>query len=242
MKKEKKGIRIAICDDSSRDREFIKSVLNEYALGHRDIFLIEEFENGEELLEIQEDVFHLIFLDIYMNSLNGMDVARTLREKGIKSRIVFCSSSKDFAAESYEVDALYYLIKNNEKTGLYQVLDRFFHQYPVGRSIEVKVGKDRVMIALHEIIYAEASNKKCIIHMKDKTVEASVSMSELADMLTLPDFARPIRYAIVSLEEVIAVPTDIVKLSNGIEIPVSRGERQNMKKAFAEYRWMRSKI
>ena len=110
--KEKKGIRIAICDDSSRDREFIKSVLNEYALGHRDIFLIEEFENGEELLEIQEDVFHLIFLDIYMNSLNGMDVARTLREKGIKSRIVFCSSSKDFAAESYEVDELYYLIKN----------------------------------------------------------------------------------------------------------------------------------
>ncbi len=242
MAGEKEGIRVAICDDNDADRNFLKDALREYSKGQNNLFYVEEFESGEELLNAKDCRFVLIFLDIYMQGVNGMEVAKELRQRGSKSMIVFCSSSKEYAVESYEVDALYYLMKDYDKDALFQVLDRFFRKYPVGRSIEVKAGRNRMIVAMQDILYVEASNKKCIIHTIKGDIEASVSMSELAETLTLPEFVRPIRYAIVSLKEVIAVPTDVMRLSNGVVIPISRGERQNMKKAFAEYRWMVSKL
>lgn len=242
MSGEMDGIRIAICDDCEEDRKFIKDVLDEYAKGQKNLFYVEEFESGEAFLRRETNRFALIFLDIFMTGINGMEVARTLRERGEKAMLVFCSSSREFAVESYEVNALHYLIKDRNKELLYQVLDKFFQAFPVGRSIEVKTGRERRMILMQDIVYVEANNKKCIIHTKEEEIEVTMTMSEMNELLTLPEFARPIRYAIVSLKEVTAVPTDIVRLSNGVEIPIGRGERKNMKQAFAEYRWMVSKM
>lgn len=235
------GIRIAICDDEQKDREFIKETLNKYLNGQMHLFHIREFESGESFLESKES-FDLIFMDIYMQEMTGMEVAKELRARGDKTKIAFCSTSKDFAVESYEVDALHYLIKDWKKETLYPILDKFFRTFPAGRSIEVKTGRERAVVLMQDILYVEASNKKCIIHTKNEDIEATMSMSELGELLRLPEFARPIRYAIVSLKEVVAVPTDVVRLSNGVEIPVSRGEKQNIRNAFTEYRWMVSKM
>ena len=110
------------------------------------------------------------------------------------------------------------------------------------RSVLVSTPEADIKVPLADILYVEASNKKCILHTVKEDLEVSLSMSELAGMLPSAEFVRPIRYAIVSLKEVVAVPTDVMKLSNGVEIPIGRGERQVMKKAFAEYRWMMSKM
>lgn len=236
------GIRIAICDDCKEDREFFKEALREYTNGQMNLFSVDEFECGEALLSADTDVYTLIFMDIFMKGMNGMETAKELRSKGTKAMLVFVSSSKEFAVESYQVEALHYIIKDYDKSVLHQVLDKFFRNYPMDRSIEVKVGRERRMVRLQDILYVEASNKKCILHTVKEDLEVSLSMSELAGMLPSAEFVRPIRYAIVSLKEVVAVPTDVMKLSNGVEIPIGRGERQVMKKAFAEYRWMMSKM
>ena len=237
----KNVIRVAVCDDCKSDRDFLREALLQYSGEDPKLFEIEEFESGEVLLEKNAEQYDLIFLDIYMGQMTGMDTAGELRKRGVVSKIVFCSTSSDFAAESYDVDALYYLVKPYERKKLYGVLDRFLAAFPQLHSIRVKVGRDMTDVYLKDIIYVEANNKKCIIHTGYGQLEASITMVELGELLKEPEFVRPIRYAIVSMKEVVSVPTDIMKLSCGVEIPVSRGKRQDMKKAFAEYRWMMSK-
>lgn len=237
----KNAIRIAICDDCEKDRSFLRESLLNYVKGDQKLFEIEEFESGEALLRDNVNKYDLIFLDIYMAGMTGMDAAEELKKRKVKAELVFCSTSSEFAAESYEVNALYYLVKPYEKEKLFHVMDRFMASFPQLHSIQVKVGRDLAEVFLQDIVYVEANNKKCIIHTKCGDIEASITMSELGELLKEPEFVRPIRYAIVSMKEVVAVPTDVMKLSCGEEIPVSRGKRQNIKKAFAEYRWMMTK-
>ncbi|MDD3339999.1 MAG: LytTR family transcriptional regulator DNA-binding domain-containing protein [Lachnospiraceae bacterium] len=73
--------------------------------------------------------------------------------------------------------------------------------------------------------------------LKKGEIEISNSISELAKLLPASDFCKPIRYALVSMREMIAIPSDTVKLSDGTEIPISRTERENIKNAFADYKW-----
>lgn len=241
MAEVKNSIRVAVCDDCKSDRDFLRESLKTYKAENPALFEIEEFESGEALLANGAEQYDLIFLDIYMGQMTGMDTAGELRRRGVTSKLVFCSTSSDFAAESYDVAALYYLVKPYEKEKLYGVLDRFIKDFPQLHSIQVKVGRDMTDVYLKDIVYVEANNKKCIIHTGYGALEASITMAELGELLREPEFVRPIRYAIVSMKEVVSVPTDVIKLSCGVEIPVSRGKRQDMKKAFAEYRWMLAK-
>ncbi len=235
------AIRIAVCDDCLSDRIFLREGLLQFGSLEKVSFEMDEFESGEALLEHGAEQYDLIFLDIYMGQKTGMDIAGELRRMGIKSKIVFCSTSSEFAAGSYDVDALYYLVKPYEREKLFGVLNRFLAVFPRIHSIQVKVGRDMVEVYPEDIIYVESNNKKCIIHTGYGLLEASITMAELGELLKEPEFVRPIRYAIVSMKEVVSVPTDVMKLSCGIEIPVSRGKRHDMKQAFAEYRWMMAK-
>jgi len=242
MNRECEEVRIAVCDDLAGDREFLTAALKEYEALHRYRFAIEEFTSGEALLAVDTDNYDLIFLDIFMGEKNGMEVAGELVKRSGKAALVFCSTSAEFAVQSYEVNALHYLLKPYTKEKLSGVLDRFFRAYKSQRNILVKVGRSEEMIYLQDILYVEANNKKSVIHTKNGDVEASVSMGQLMEMLPEGEFVRPIRYALVSMAEVVSVPTDVMKLSDGTEVPVSRGEKQNMKDAFADYRWKHSVI
>ena len=109
-------MKIAIVDDSSLDRDFLKNGL-EIIFEERNIENIEiqEFSSGEELLnylrENPSDFFHIIFMDIYMEDLTGVETAKAIRKTDEQVKIVFITTSNEFASESYEVRAEDYLIK-----------------------------------------------------------------------------------------------------------------------------------
>ena len=110
--------RIAICDDVEVERFVLKRQLMVYFQTNGREAQIQEYESGESLLaDIEEGYIwpDLIFLDIYMGDLNGMDTARKLRDLGVKAPIVFLTASPDFALESYEVEASGYLLKPAEE-------------------------------------------------------------------------------------------------------------------------------
>lgn len=109
-------MKIAIVDDSSLDRDFLKNGL-EIIFEERNIenLEIQEFSSGEELLnylrENPSDFFHIIFMDIYMEDLTGVETAKAIRKTDEQVKIVFITTSNEFASESYEVRAEDYLIK-----------------------------------------------------------------------------------------------------------------------------------
>lgn len=119
--------KIAICDDVEVERFVLRRQLMAYFQTTGGEAEIREFESGESLLaEIEEGYIlpDLIFLDIYMGDLNGMDTARRLRALGVKAPIVFLTASPDFALESYEVEASGYLLKPADEQQTRALLQR----------------------------------------------------------------------------------------------------------------------
>ena len=92
-------------------------------------------------------------------------------------------------------------------------------------------------IYISDILYIEAKGKKTIIHMKNGTLEASQSLSEMAQIVPQGDFCMPIRWALVSMREITSMPSSVLKLSDQTEIPISRGKREEIKNTFADFRW-----
>lgn len=230
-------IRVAVCDDLASERDRICGLIREYTNKNRMQVKIDEFESGESFLSSDTSVYSLVILDIFMDGINGMETAKILFEKNRRVQIVFCSTSSEFAAESYDVAALHYLVKPINEERFMGVLDRFFRLYRSMKTITVKVQRVDETFYLADILWVESSDHKCIIHTKSGNVETRMPFSQLRAELLPFDFVQPIRYAIVSLKEIAKVPTDTVTLSNGVVIPVSRVERMNMKQAFSDYKW-----
>lgn len=231
------SLKIAICDDMESERNLIISYLSEYLDKNGMVAEIDEYSSGESFLASDVSTYNLVFMDIFMDGINGMETAKRLVEGENRTKIVFCSTSTEFAADSYDVSALHYLVKPLEKEKFFKVLERFFSTYTSLKTITVKVGRIEEDIFIRDIIYVESNNHKCIIHTVNGDITASISISKLAEMLIPYDFIKPVRYAIVALREIVNVPTDVVTLANGITFSVGRKERENVKKTFTDYKW-----
>lgn len=230
-------LKIAICDDLKSERDIIALYLSEYLDKNGLVAEIDEFIDGESFLASNVSAYNLVFMDIFMNGINGMETAKKLVQIHSQTQIVFCSTSTEFAAESYDVSALHYLVKPLEKEKFFKVLERFFHTYTSLKTITVKVGRMEEDIFIQDILYVESDNHKCIIHTVNGDITASISISKLAEMLESYDFIKPVRYAIVALREIVNIPTDTIILSNGVSFSVGRKEKENVKRAFTEYKW-----
>ena len=158
-------MRIAVCDDSRIDRELFVAVLHHYFVNKPISNEIVQYENGMDLLhDVEDDMwFDIIFLDIYMNDLLGIDVAHKLRSLGYRGHIIFLTATADFAVDSYEVEALGYLLKPQSFEKLSQVMDRATREMTTN-TYQVKKHSKIIRVPYHEILYVESMNSKCIMH------------------------------------------------------------------------------
>ena len=158
-------MRIAVCDDSNLDRELFVALLHHYFVNKPISNEIIQYENGVDLLhDVEDDMwFDIVFLDIYMNDLLGIDVAHKLRSLGYRGHIIFLTATADFAVDSYEVEALGYLLKPQSFEKLSQVMDRAIRTMTTNTYL-VKNHSKIIRVPYHEILYIESMNSKCIIH------------------------------------------------------------------------------
>lgn len=147
-------MRIAIVDDDIQMYERLKTYFNELLGSAAELTY---FPSGEEFLKVQQPgAFDLILLDIFMGKLTGMDVARELRRTDKEVRIVFATTSNEFACESYEVNACYYLHKPFGKDRVRAMLDRIdLAQVEKIRTVQLQ---DGTRVVLRDIIYVDYSS------------------------------------------------------------------------------------
>ena len=222
-------LKIAICDDLQADRELLKAYVTDFTNKNKIPAEIDEYTCGEDFLKCCAERYDLVFLDIFMNGINGIETARKLVEKTERTKLIFCSTSSEFALESYEVYAFNYLLKPVDKDKLNLVLERFVGKYASAQAIEVNIGRKQEKINVSDILWVESARKKCIFHTKQGEIEVIAKFSEIFEKLSEYDFIKPIRYAIVSLNEIANIRTDIT-LSNGEVIPISRDMRDTVKR------------
>ena len=118
--------RIAICDDSQHDAEYVLSLLTNWANKNQIAIQTECFPSAESFLfhYAEDKTYDILLLDIEMGKMDGVTMAREIRRDNQTVQIVFITGYSDYISEGYEVAALHYLMKPVNEQKLYAVLDR----------------------------------------------------------------------------------------------------------------------
>lgn len=233
----KDRLRIAVCDDDPSDRQALVSILQTYLDKTDHTARIDQFDSGEALLAAGPENYGIVFLDIFMGNVNGMDTARTIFKDNTRTKIVFCSSSPEFGVQSYDVKAVRYLLKPPAEDRIFEIMDYFFHVYTTLRTITVKVGRIEETIYVNDILWIESDRHNCIIHTKQDNIVTRSTFEKLLSQLPEGEFIQPIRYALVSLRAVTGAPSVDLKLIDGTVVPISKDARAAVKKAYTDYCW-----
>ena len=222
-------MKIAIVDDSSLDRDFLKNGL-EIIFEERNIenLEIQEFSSGEELLnylrENPSDFFHIIFMDIYMEDLTGVETAKAIRKTDEQVKIVFITTSNEFASESYEVRAEDYLIKPFDGQRMNKIIDRFFRKNKEVKILEFPNGRK---VSVNSIVYTSFSGHYVTVFMKDG--------EKVQIRCTQKNFISSFKGVIVNLEQVDGIEEDRFRMKDGEFVPISRRKYGEVKKQYTDF-------
>ena len=233
-------MKIAIVDDIYEDADRIRHTVQEYAdINSMMLNDVRIFTGGEELLsEFKPGSFDIIFLDIYMNGINGLDTARRIRSLGCECRIIFITSSPDFAVDSYEVDAAYYLLKPFGRDSIFKALDRSCQEFNE-QSLSVKVPSrgSLLRLKLHSISYSEYVNRSILVHLIDgENVEVSMNQRDFSALLLQYDcFCDCIKGILINFEDVYKLLSDRFIMKSGASIPISRLKYQEVRRKYLDY-------
>lgn len=177
--------KIAIVDDSGADRSDLRRKVERYLKNHGIEMEICLFGNGEEfLLGFQPGVFKIIILDIFMGDMTGMETAKQIRMQDEDCNILFATTSDEFAVQSYEVRATYYLMKpvNDEK--LEKGLDICLKDYgKPEQTIQVTANRLSLELPIPAIYFAETQRNVLEIHLKDRVIRTYLTFQNFLEML-----------------------------------------------------------
>lgn len=225
-------MRIALVDDTPMELEILSDIISK-ELPYATVFT---FPSGKSFLDSWENNgYDLILLDIYMEDMLGVDVAKKIRETDEEVRLVFCTTSNEFASESYEVGANYYLQKPVSQVSFQRMLKMIrLDDYEENRFITLPDGQ---RIVLRNITYTEYYNHSIIIHSKKRAdLQTRLSQMEWEALLSEYNFLCSCSKGIVvNLHEVDRIEEGMFVLHNGEAVPISRRKTKEMSESYAHF-------
>lgn len=239
-------LRIALCDDEEKQLNQTAVLLNTYFQSRPDLCgQVETFRSGSALLARIEEAggFDLYVLDILMPGLSGIDTGRRLRALGKGGEIIYLTSSNDFAADSYDVHAFFYLLKPVGEAKLFQVLDGAVEKLNRRRSsaVVVTTGDGPRRILLERIRYVERVGRCMRYYCTDATIDSQtirVSFREAAaSLLADQRFYLCGASFVLNFQHVTGVNGQAALLDNGQAVSLPRTAATEFKKAWGDY-WL----
>lgn len=224
--------KIAVIDDNTADAEYMGSLAARWAEAAGHFLKTVLFPSAEAFLFRYEEErdYDILLLDIEMGEMNGVDLARKVRQENQGIQIVFITGYPDFMAEGYEVAALHYLMKPVSSEKLRGVLDRAAANL-AGAEKRLCVTYDRRtdFVPLSQILYVEAQRQYVLIHTFQEVYRMKKSLAETAELLD-EYFFRCQRSFCVNLRHVAQIKNGGVLLKNGEEVPIGRGMAEKLGK------------
>lgn len=232
-------LKIAICDDEQPIREYLKKLTEKCTEAE-----VSVFADGEELLADQVE-YDVILLDISLNqdhdtnTLNGMDVAKKIREES-DAIIIFVTALKEYVFEGYDVGAFHYLLKPVDEQKFIEVMDKAISQIQREKNAEpliIKIDGNYIRIPVNNIIYAENEARKIVLHiknMKEETYSFYEKMEVLESKLG-ENFFRSHRGFLVNLQEIVQYDNTTIELKNGEKVFLSKQKYNDFVTAYMNY-------
>ena len=174
-------MRIAICDDEAIFRAHLLDIAEDYREERKDkkIFF-EFFSESQALLEASRKIggFDIYILDIVMPDINGIQLGSILRYDGIDSKIIYLTSSEEYALDSFHVKAFDYILKPITKEAFYKAIDEAINSIHIKRdkSAIIKTKDGIARVSFNSILYVESSNRALIYHLTGGTMVESTTL------------------------------------------------------------------
>jgi DNA-binding LytR/AlgR family response regulator len=229
--------KIAICDDSEADRQYILNMVNRWAVETGHAVHIDTFTSAENFLfrYAEESDYDILLLDIEMGAMDGVTMSKHLRQSNDNVQIVFITGYSDYISEGYEVAALHYLIKPVKEEKLFSVLDRAVWKLSKNEKVlNFEIGREMVRVPIYQIRYADVFGNYVTIHaLSDTTVK--MTLGALEKQLD-ERFYRVGRSTIINLTQISRVTKTEIKLADGTAIPLPRGAYDSVNRAIINMR------
>ena len=236
-------MRIAIVDDIAAERNLLHTRLN-YKLKQRSIQAdVLEYESGEAFLaDAEQQPFTVVFLDIYMDGMSGMEAAKALRKLDTDCLLIFTTTSTDHALEGFQVRAMHYLVKPYTEQDLTALIDEILSRIPQPDNyLTVKVSGSDIQLPFKEMLYAEHFSHMIHVHTtENRVLTTRMSFGQFTAPLKEDDrFFLSSRGIVINMEHAVDFDGTAFLLDNGSSIPVSRDLIKTARQTFMNFLFQR---
>lgn len=224
---------IAICDDEVQMRRFLRAALEEAGI----VCGVDEFSNGAELLRNYRE-YDILFLDIDMPVVNGMEAAREIRRKDRKAKIIYVTAYQDYMQRSFAVHPFSFLVKPVKKEAIIKVLrEAVLYSREDEKSVTLRMETEQGMeeLAVQDIYYLEYQNRKLRLAMRHGECRVRGKISEFSRKLIPYGFASPHKSFVVNLYHVKAIRGYDIFMMNGDVVPLSQKRSTEFRGLLGKY-------
>lgn len=216
-------IHIAICDDEPHMSDALREMAAEFFRGKNRDIMISQFTSGEQLLRSQTNI-DILFLDIQMEGVNGMETARRLRRRKFQGFLIFTTVLKEMVFESFEVQAFDYLVKPIGEKQFAKTMERLLASMldAGGTSLLIQRGYESIIIPSGDIVFCEVIDRKVYVHLVSSEIIDFYDRIDHLETKLDDSFFRCHRSFLIHLKYLKSYKNGTAYMENGKQIPVSR--------------------
>lgn len=236
-------IKIAICDDEKYYREQMKCLITKYFMQYQTKnYCVDIFSSGKEFCEKESNViqYDIVFLDIGMVELNGLETAYKIREHRSDTYIIFVTGFFNYALEGYKVDAFRYIMKDTLEISIVECLNAIFKKLKIQMDkMEFKFIEKKRSVYIDEIVYIESRKHKLTFYIMELGLVEYGMYSKLDDIeaqLKEYKFLRIHKSYLVNMKHIIKINSYKITLASGQELSIPKLRYQAVKETFALYK------
>lgn len=229
-------IKIAICDDVVSEQEKMRGSLQKTGLFDSADFFF--FKNGYDLINSYNngERYDLIFLDVEMPGINGIDAGKLIRTMDTDVTLIFVTNCPQYAIEAFDCNAFHYLLKNSDYEKIYSVAQKALERYRLlHRSILLSTKEGRFNLNVSDIYFVECCQKNLFYYTRDKKYMAKGTLAQAYDILSPFGFYQVHQGYIVNFEKILSITGNDVIMQNNMKVPVSVRKKAEVLKAYSNY-------
>lgn len=229
-------IHIAICDDERYMLDKLKKLVSDFFYKENIQISILQFSSGEELLNYNKPI-EVLFLDIQMKNMNGMETAKKLRNHNFRGVLIFVTILKELVFQAFEVQAFDYLLKPIEEEHFKKVMNRLLISLKSAKekSLFIQRKSENRIIFFDDIIFCEIMNRKVYLHLQSEEIIDYYDKIENLETKLDRRFFRCHRSYLINLKYLKSFRDGLAYMNNGETIPVSRLRSKEFTSVILQY-------
>lgn len=226
---------IGICDDDELQRQHIKKLCEQFFIDNKQEYKCIEFASGEEVLQFTECKLHLLFLDIEMGDMNGIDVLHKIEDIDLVWRVVFISSHEEFVFDTFGIKTLGFVRKPAEYGQMARWLRIAIKENKENIMYECSINNQICYKALESIYYLEAAGNYTYLHEKKEKHLVSDKLKVWQEKMVQTPMVRIHKSYLINMLHVKRWEREGVILSNGTELTLGRQYRKAAKEIYLAF-------